>query len=95
MSVEFDICDKLHCYFVCIFLDLISVLLSASNENLSAEYGTKVLKFFNRLLQLGKEHFHFCNNNIVINQIKLICRLIKIWYQIILYYIYEPIRQEC
>ena len=34
--------------------DLISILLSAARENLSPTYGTRVLKFFNKLFQLGE-----------------------------------------
>ena len=36
------------------FLDLIELLLSATTENLSQTYGTRVLRFFNKLFQLGK-----------------------------------------
>ncbi|XP_022084216.1 E3 ubiquitin-protein ligase UBR4-like isoform X1 [Acanthaster planci] len=35
--------------------DLVQVLLSSANEHLSAEYGIKVLKFFNRLLQFAED----------------------------------------
>ncbi|CAH1787172.1 unnamed protein product, partial [Owenia fusiformis] len=36
--------------------NLISILLSAANENLSPAYGTKVLKFFNKLFQLVEKN---------------------------------------
>ncbi|XP_033643062.1 E3 ubiquitin-protein ligase UBR4-like [Asterias rubens] len=35
--------------------DLVKVLLSSANEYLSAEYGIRVLKFFNKLLQLAED----------------------------------------
>ena len=41
-------------FFTCGSGDLVSILLSASRENLSPTYGTRVLKFFNKLFQLGK-----------------------------------------
>lgn len=34
--------------------DLVSILLSAASEHLSSTYGTKVLKLFNKLFQLGR-----------------------------------------
>ncbi|XP_077863519.1 E3 ubiquitin-protein ligase UBR4-like, partial [Saccoglossus kowalevskii] len=36
--------------------DLVDLLLSSSNENLSAEYGTRLLKFFNKLFQLAEKN---------------------------------------
>ncbi|XP_071948294.1 E3 ubiquitin-protein ligase UBR4-like isoform X1 [Antedon mediterranea] len=36
--------------------DLIDVLLSVRHENLSFEFGTKVLKFFNKLFELAEKH---------------------------------------
>ena len=46
--------------------DLVAVLLSAATDHLSPVYGTKVLKVFNKLFQLGKSPSYFmempCND---------------------------------
>ena len=37
-----------------LLVDLTSLLLSSARDNLSPQFACKVLKFFNKLLQLGK-----------------------------------------
>ena len=42
--------------FLC-FTDLVHILLSTGNNNMGPVYGTKVLRFFEKLLQLGKFNY--------------------------------------
>ena len=45
---------RVYCKYHIHVVDLVAVLLSAAKDNLSPLYGTRVLKVFNKLFQLGK-----------------------------------------